>query len=238
MEKGTILIVDDDKNICRLMELYLKKSGYDTIVCYDGSAAIDLLQKTSVDLILLDIMIPSINGWEVCKLIKLEQDIPVIMVSARDMVADKVAGFDAGADDYLVKPFEPEELLARVKVRLKSYHPAQEKKNMITIHNLSIDLNQYKVCIDGLDVDLKPKEIQLLSFLAQNKNIVFTREQLLEKIWDYCYLGDTRTVDVHIKCLREKLKNHSSEWEIKTVWGVGYKLEVKREGRQDVKQDI
>ncbi|XCH79124.1 MAG: response regulator transcription factor [Candidatus Dehalobacter alkaniphilus] len=230
MKKDTILIVDDDKNICKLMDLYLKKSGYNTIICYDGSAAIDILPKTKVDLVLLDIMIPLINGWEVCKLIKLEQDIPVIMVSARDMVTDKVAGFDAGADDYMVKPFEPEELLARVKVRLKSHNPHQEKKNnIITIHNLIIDMNQYQVCIDGLNVDLKPKEIQLLSFLAQNKNIVFTREQLLEKIWDYSYLGDTRTVDVHIKCLREKLKNHSSGWEIKTIWGVGYKLEVKQD---------
>ncbi|OCZ49849.1 response regulator transcription factor [Dehalobacter sp. TeCB1] len=230
MEKSTILIVDDDKNICKLMDLYLKKTGYNTIICHDGSAAIDILQKTKVDLVLLDIMIPLINGWEVCKLIKLEQDIPVIMVSARDMVADKVTGFDAGADDYLVKPFEPEELLVRVKVRLKSHNPPQEKKNnIITIHNLIIDMNQYQVRVDDLDVDLKPKEIQLLSFLAQNKNIVFTREQLLEKIWDYSYLGDTRTVDVHIKCLREKMKNHSSGWEIKTIWGVGYKLEVKQD---------
>ncbi|RJE49180.1 MULTISPECIES: response regulator transcription factor [unclassified Dehalobacter] len=228
MEKGTILVVDDDKNICKLMDLYLKKTGYDTIMCHDGSSAIDLLQKTKVDLVLLDIMIPSINGWEVCKLLKMEKDIPVIMVSARDMVSDKVAGFDAGADDYIVKPFEPEELLARVKVRLKPHTQPQENKgNIITIHNLIIDMNQYQASIDGQGVELKPKEIQLLSFLAQNKNIVFTREQLLERIWDYSYLGDTRTVDVHIKCLREKLKNDSTGWEIKTIWGVGYKLEVK-----------
>jgi len=228
VEKGRILIVDDDKNICKLMNLYLKKSGYDTIVCHDGSAAIDLIQETKVDLVLLDIMIPLINGWEVCKIIKLEQDIPVIMISARDMVTDKVAGFDAGADDYIVKPFEPEELLARVKVRLKSHNPNKEKKDKIfIIQNLIIDMNQYQVCIDGQAVDLKPKEIQLLCFLAQNKNIVFTREQLLEKVWDYSYLGDTRTVDVHIKCLREKLKNTFSGWEIKTIWGVGYKMEVK-----------
>ncbi|WP_353853194.1 response regulator transcription factor [Dehalobacter restrictus] len=212
------------------MNLYLQKSGYDTIVCHDGSAAIDLIQETKVDLVLLDIMIPLINGWEVCKLIKLEQDIPVIMVSARDMVTDKVAGFDAGADDYIVKPFEPEELLARVKARLKPHNPNQEKREKIlTISNLMIDINQYQVRIDGQVVDLKPKEMQLLCFLAQNKNIVFTREQLLEKVWDYSYLGDTRTVDVHIKCIREKLQNNSSDWEIKTIWGVGYKMEVKQD---------
>lgn len=230
MGKGIILIVDDDKNICKLMNLYLQKSGYDTIICHDGSAAIDLIQETKVDLVLLDIMIPLINGWEVCKLIKSEQDIPVVMVSARDMVRDKVAGFDAGADDYIVKPFEPEELLARVKARLKPHNTIQEKKDKIfIIKNLVIDMNQYHVRIDGQVIDLKPKEMQLLCFFAQNKNIVFTREQLLEKVWDYSYLGDTRTVDVHIKCIREKLQNNSSGWEIKTIWGVGYKMEVEQD---------
>ncbi|ODA40907.1 response regulator transcription factor [Desulfosporosinus sp. BG] len=229
MEKGKILIVDDDQNICKLMNLYLKKVGYETSICHDGSTAMDLIQKIKVDLVLLDLMIPVINGWEVCKLIKLEQNIPVIMVSAKDMVKDKLTGFDAGADDYIVKPFDPEELVARVKVRLKSRSPEERDimERIITIHNLVIDMNQYQVSIDGQLVDFKPKEIQLLCFLAKNKNIVFTREQLLEKIWDYMYAGDTRTVDVHIKCLREKLKNASGGWEIKTVWGVGYKLEVK-----------
>ena len=228
MEKGKILIVDDDKNICKLMNLYLKKVGYETTICHDGSTAIDLIRKNKVDLVLLDLMIPVINGWEVCKLIRLQHDVPVIMVSARDMVKDKIVGFDAGADDYIVKPFDPEELVARVKVRLKSRTPEQRelKDCIFTIQNLVIDMNQYQVKMDGHVIDLKPKEIQLLCFLAKNKNIVFTREQLLEKIWDYYHSGDTRTVDVHIKCLREKLKNACTGWKIKTVWGVGYKLEV------------
>ena len=228
MKKGKILIVDDDKNICKLMNLYLKKAAYETTICHDGSTAIDLIQKNKVDLVLLDLMIPVINGWEVCKLIKQEYDVPVIMVSARDMVKDKIVGFDAGADDYIVKPFDPEELVARVKARLKSRTPEERdiKERIFAIHNLEIDMNQYQVRMDGYVVDLKPKEIQLLSFLAKNKNIVFTREQLLEKIWDYFHSGDTRTVDVHIKCLREKLKNTSTGWKIKTIWGVGYKMEV------------
>lgn len=230
MEKIKILIVDDDKNICKLMNLYLRKEGYETITCHDGSTAVDLIKKKEVDLVLLDLMIPVINGWEVCKLIKIEQDVPVIIVSARDVIKDKIAGFDAGADDYIVKPFDPVELLARVKARLKSRTTEGrdiQKKNVITVYNLVIDMDQYQVRMGGQEVDLKPKEIQLLYFLANNKNIVFTREQLLEKIWDYNSAGDTRTVDVHIKCLREKLKNTSQGWKIKTIWGVGYKMEVK-----------
>lgn len=230
MEKIKILIVDDDKNICKLMNLYLRKEGYETITCHDGSTAVNLIKKKEVDLVLLDLMIPVINGWEVCKLIKIERDVPVIIVSARDVIKDKIAGFDAGADDYIVKPFDPVELLARVKARLKSRTSEGrdiQKKNVITVYNLVIDMDQYQVRMGGQEVDLKPKEIQLLYFLANNKNIVFTREQLLEKIWDYNSAGDTRTVDVHIKCLREKLKNTSQGWKIKTIWGVGYKMEVK-----------
>ncbi|AET67917.1 response regulator with CheY-like receiver domain and winged-helix DNA-binding domain [Desulfosporosinus orientis DSM 765] len=229
MDKVNILIVDDDKNICKLINLYLKKAEYETTICHDGSKAIDLIQKTKVDLVLLDLMIPEINGWEVCKLLKIEHNIPVIMVSARDVIKDKIAGFDAGADDYIVKPFDPEELVARVKARLKSRTSEIrniKEKNVVTIHNLAIDMDQYQVRMDGQEVDLKPKEIQLLHFLAKNKNIVFTREQLLEKLWDYNNAGDTRTVDVHIKCLREKLKNTTGGWKIKTIWGVGYKMEV------------
>ena len=229
MEKGKILIVDDDKNICKLMNLYLKKGGFETTICHDGSTAMDLIRKDKFDLVLLDIMIPVINGCEVCKLIRLEYDIPVIMVSAKDMVEDKLVGFDVGADDYIVKPFDPQEMVARVKARLKSRTSVKEEieDRIVTIHDLVIDMNQYQVRVDGHLIDLKPKEIQLLYFLAKNKNIVFTREQLLEKVWDYFQSGDTRTVDVHIKCLRKKLKNASTVWKIKTVWGVGYKVEVK-----------
>lgn len=225
-----ILIVDDDKNICKLIELYLNHEGYQTRCCFDGTSALDLLETESFDLVILDLMLPVINGWEVCKLIKMKQEIPVIVVSARDLVDDKVAAFDAGGDDYLVKPFEPKELVARVKARLKSKSPekGEEKKaDSITSGNLSVDMSRYEVILDGKTVDLKPKETQLLFFLLKNKGIVFTRDQLLEKLWDYTYYGDTRTVDVHIKCLREKLESPNNNWSIKTVWGVGYKLEVK-----------
>lgn len=228
-EKNKILVVDDDKNICKLIELYLTNEGYQTVCCHDGTTALDIIRYESFDLVLLDLMIPVINGWEVCKLIKLERDIPIILVSARDLVDDKVSGFDAGADDYIVKPFEPKELIARIKARLKT-QTVQLSKSMdgvLKAGNLTVDINKYEVFVDGKSVDLKPKEIQLLYFLLENKNIVFTRDQLLEKIWDYSYSGDTRTVDVHIKCLREKLKNKSPDWSIKTIWGVGYKLEVK-----------
>lgn len=229
MKNQKVLIVDDDKNICKLIQLYLNNAGYETSCCYDGSAAIDLIHKDDFDLIILDLMLPLINGWEVCKLVKREKNIPIIMVTARDFVDDKVDGFDAGADDYIVKPFEPKELVARVGVRIRNHGttPRQvQEVGVICIDDLRVDMNQYEVEINNKQIDLKPKELQLLYFLIKNKNIVFTRDQLLDKIWGYSYAGDTRTVDVHIKCLREKLSSHSTSWEIKTIWGVGYKLEV------------
>ncbi len=228
MQTQKILIVDDDKNICKLMELYLGNAGYITTCCHDGSSALDYISKGDYDLVILDLMLPAINGWEVCRLMKMEKNIPVIMVTARDMIEDKVNGFDAGADDYLVKPFEPKELLARVKVRIRNAATTDNKQinKPINIDNLMVDINKYEVRLNSKSINLKPKEIQLLYFLLTNRNIVFTREQLLEKIWDYSYMGDTRTVDVHIKCIREKLSIKSKVWEIKTVWGVGYKLEV------------
>ncbi|QHI71637.1 response regulator transcription factor [Aminipila terrae] len=223
-----ILIVDDDKNICKLMELYLGNAGYLTACCHDGSSALDKINKEDYNLVILDLMLPAINGWEVCRLIKMEKNIPIIMVTARDMIDDKINGFEAGADDYLVKPFEPKELVARVKARLKNAAPSDCKQinKSIMVDDLMVDINKYEVRINNQMINLKPKETQLLYFMLINKNIVFTREQLLEKIWDYSYQGDTRTVDVHIKCLREKLNSESKVWEIKTVWGVGYKLEV------------
>jgi len=234
--KSKILIVDDDKNICKLIALYLNDAGYETACCHDGSRAMDCLQEEHYDLVILDLMIPIINGWEVCRLIKAESGIPIIMVSARDLTEDKLSGFDAGADDYIVKPFDPKELVARVKVRLKSPVSAHlegpenqrdQKEAAIVIDNLLVDISKYEVVLDGKVIQLKPREVQLLYFLLQNRNIVFTRDQLLEKIWDYTYSGDTRTVDVHIKCLREKLAGKSPNWEIKTIWGVGYKMEVR-----------
>jgi DNA-binding response OmpR family regulator len=235
MVNSKILIVDDDKNICRLIDLYLKDAGYDTLCCHDGSAALDIIKMEQVDLVLLDLMIPIINGWEVCKLIKLEKSVPIIMISARDLIEDKLSGFDAGADDYIVKPFDPKELVARVRARLKQTSTeksdlrdgADKKECLIVIGNLTVDIEKYEVKLKEQIIELKPKEIQLLFFLLKNKNIVFTRDQLLEKIWDYSYSGDTRTVDVHIKSLRDKLGNGPDCCDIKTIWGVGYKMEVK-----------
>jgi len=228
IDKKKILIVDDDKNICKLIDLYLKDAGFLTICCHDGSIAMDIIGQEPFDLVVLDLMIPSINGWEVCKLIKMEHNIPVIMVSARDMVDDKLAGFDAGADDYVVKPFDPKELTARINVRLKEPCPVSriDSEGVLSAGNLTVDIDKYEVRLNEKKIELKPKEMQLLHFLVKNKNIVFTRDQLLEKIWDYSYSGDTRTVDVHIKCIREKLEENKCGFEIKTIWGVGYKFEV------------
>jgi DNA-binding response OmpR family regulator len=224
-----ILIVDDDKNICKLIEVYLNHEGYETKCCHDGSVALDLIKKEKYDLVLLDLMLPLINGYEVCKLIKSEQDIPIIMVTARDLVDDKVDGFNAGADDYIVKPFEPKEMVARVKARLKSKpkSESEDKKGPLIEDNLWVNIDTYQVKVNGIPISLKPKEIQLLHYLLSNKNVVFTRDQLLTKVWDYAYSGDTRTVDVHIKRLRDCLENSSKKWELKTIWGVGYKFEVK-----------
>ncbi len=228
MASEKILIVDDDRNICRLVTLYLSNAGYTAVSCHDGSDALNQIRSAHFDLILLDLMIPSINGWEVCKLIKSEYDIPIIMVTARDMIDDKLAGFDAGADDYIVKPFEPKELVARVKARLKTHTPGEPvvKTEVLEFDNLKIDLNRYAVWLDDVHIDLKPREIQLLHFMLKNRNIVFTRDQLLESVWENPYDTDTRTVDVHIKNLRQKLKSDRSTWSITTVWGIGYKLEV------------
>ena len=228
MQTANILIVDDDRNICTLIDLYLSNEGYKTTCCYDGTSALDLIEREPFDLVILDLMLPIINGWEVCKLIKMKHDIPILMVSARDLVDDKVSAFDAGGDDYIVKPFEPKELVARVKVRLKNKDLQKRKayEDTIILGNLKVDMKSYEVRVDGNLIDLKPKETQLLFFLLQNKGIVFTRDQLLKELWDYSYCGDTRTVDVHIKCLREKLMSPNNNWSIKTIWSVGYKFEV------------
>jgi DNA-binding response OmpR family regulator len=224
-----ILIVDDDKNICKLIELYLTHEGYETICCNDGSVALDLVKAGTFDLVILDLMLPLINGFEVCRLIKAETQIPIIMVTARDQIDDKVDGFNAGADDYVVKPFEPKELVARVKARLKNKNLGNldNHKGPLIEDNLWVNLDTYEVKVDGVKISLKPKEIQLLHYLMEHKNAVFNRDQLLQKVWDYEYTGDTRTVDVHVKRLRDSLENSSEKWEIKTIWGVGYKFEVK-----------
>ncbi|ATW26600.1 response regulator transcription factor [Candidatus Formimonas warabiya] len=230
MESKTILVVDDDKNICELLDLYLTHAGFTLLFCHDGSSALKMIQEKKVDLVLLDIMLPVINGWEVCRLIKLKRAIPVIMLTARDMLEDKIEGFASGADDYIVKPFQPKEVIARIQARLREKVPVQQgsrQEGVLEADHLVVDINSYEVRRNGALIELKPKEVQLLYFLLNHKNMVFSREQLLEKVWNYQYSGDTRTVDVHIKSLRKKLDDPKASWRIKTVWGVGYKLEVK-----------
>ena len=228
-----ILIVDDDKNICELLDIYLKSEGYDTVFAYDGSSAVTTAKKEIPDLIILDVMMPIINGWEACKLIRQFSNVPIIMLTALDTFENKVQGLNIGADDYIVKPFEPMEVLARINAHLRredGKNPQKEEKEQkeLEVDNLKINMDTYEVFLDGNQVtDLKPKEIQLLYFFMQNKNQVFSREQLLDKVWGYEYFGGTRTVDVHIKSVREKLASEKNKWEIKTVWNVGYKFEVK-----------
>ncbi|NLI91180.1 MAG: response regulator transcription factor [Peptococcaceae bacterium] len=228
-----ILIVDDDKNICQLLELYLANEGYSLTFVHDGSMALDMIKKEDIDLVVLDIMLPVINGWEVCKMIRRESMVPIIMLTARDLVEDKIQGFELGADDYIIKPFEPREVVARIKARLKNRAISENKdkfgssisKNILKAGNLEVDIDRYETRINGQKIDFKPKEIQLLYFLLRNKNMVFSREQLLERVWDYTFEGDTRTVDVHINRLREKMEGACTACHIRTVWGVGYKLE-------------
>ena len=228
-----ILVVDDDKNICELLNIYLKNEGYDTVFAYDGSSAVTVAKKESPDLIILDVMMPVIHGWEACKLIRQFSNVPIIMLTALDTLENKVQGLNIGADDYIVKPFEPVEVLARINAHLRR----EEGKNVkeeekvvqeVEVDNLKLNMDTYEVTLNGkLVKDLKPKEIQLLHFFMTNKNQVFTREQLLDKVWGYEYFGGTRTVDVHIKSVREKLASSKNKWEIKTIWNVGYKFEVK-----------
>lgn len=230
----SILVVDDDHNICQLLELYLLNEGYQLYMVHDGSSALDVLRTEKTDLVILDIMLPVINGWEVCKMIRQISSVPIIMLTACDLMEDKIQGFELGVDDYIVKPFEPRELVARVKARLKNVQgyetkdraDQQAETNVLNIGNIQVDMNRYEARLEGEKIELKPKEIQLLYFLLKNRNMVFTRDQLLEKVWGYSYEGDTRTVDVHINKLREKLEGICPNCRISTVWGVGYKLEI------------
>lgn len=226
-DEKRILVVDDDENICRLLKMYLANEGFQILVAHDGSKALEYVEKEKIDLIILDVMMPVMDGWDVCKAVRKISSVPIIMLTARDMLDDKLLGFEAGADDYMVKPFETKELVARVKARLREKQDSDENddRTPLSLGNLVVDLGSYQVTLDGKVVDLKPKEIQLLHFLLQRRNTVFSREQLLEKVWGYTYYGDTRTVDVHVKRLREKLEKPGNSWQIKTVWGVGYKLE-------------
>lgn len=229
MEKTRILIVDDEKHISELISLYLSKEGYETRQVADGRRAVDEFYTFAPALILLDIMLPGMDGYQVCTEIRKKSDVPIIMLTARSDTFDKVLGLEMGADDYIVKPFEPKEMVARVKAVLRRSETKNEKQEdkSVNFENLKISLNDYTVVYHGESLPFPPKELELLFFLAENKNQVFTREQLLDKIWGYEYVGDSRTVDVHIKRIREKLNNDDESWTIKTVHGVGYKFETK-----------
>ena len=224
MDEKRILIVDDDENICSLLKLYLENAGFATQTCLSGRSATAQLDSGVFDLILLDVMLPDITGFDLCRTIKETIGLPVILITARDMLNDKIQGFNFGADDYIIKPFEPAEVVARIKARLRSTENAGPG-SVLVIGNVTVDLNAYEVRKNGRRVGLKPKEIQLLYFLLRNKNVVFSREMLLKRVWKYSYTGDTRTVDVHIRTLRQKLWEEDDGWDIKTVWGVGYKIE-------------
>ena len=231
VSKQKILIVDDDNNIAELISLYLTKECFETKIVNDGESALLAMDSFAPNLILLDLMLPGIDGYQVCREVRSKSSTPIIMLSAKGEVFDKVLGLELGADDYIEKPFDSKELVARVKAVLRRYKPATVEapapdSKGVEYPDLSINLTNYSVVYMGHTIDMPPKELELLYFLASSPNHVFTREQLLDQIWGYEYIGDTRTVDVHIKRLREKIKDHDS-WKISTIWGVGYKFEVK-----------
>lgn len=230
--KQKILIVDDDENIAELISLYLSKECFDTKCVHDGGEALSAFDSYEPNLVLLDLMLPRVDGYQVCREIRAKSNTPIIMLSAKGEIFDKVLGLELGADDYMIKPFDTKELVARVKAVLRRFQPNKSeasnasKEKSVNYEGLSVNLTNYTVLCDGNHVDMPPKEIELLFFLASSPNQVFTREQLLDQIWGYEYIGDTRTVDVHIKRLREKIKDHP-QWNIGTVWGIGYKFEVR-----------
>lgn len=224
--KQKILIVDDDPNITELISLYLNKEGYHTKFVHNGSNALKIFQTFAPNLVILDLMLPGMDGYDVCKEIRKVSNIPIIMLTAKGETFDKILGLELGADDYMVKPFDTKELTARVKAVLRRYQPRDDKTKQVVVPNLTINLSNYTVIYFDKKIEMPPKELELLYFLASNANQVFTREQLLDRIWGYEYIGDTRTVDVHIKRIREKIKK-TDYWGINTVWGIGYKFEVK-----------
>ncbi|MGN1157900.1 MAG: response regulator [Agathobacter sp.] len=235
--KTKILIVDDDNNIAELISLYLTKECYDTMIVNDGEEALVAFEQYNPNMILLDLMLPGIDGYQVCREIRAKSNVPIIMLSAKGEIFDKVLGLELGADDYIMKPFDSKELVARVKAVLRRFQPVKSPAASVTAPvspatkcveypDLVVNLSNYSVLYNGKQVDMPPKELELLYFLASSPNQVFTREQLLDHIWGYEYVGDTRTVDVHVKRLREKIKDHHA-WKLSTVWGIGYKFEVK-----------
>ena len=223
-----ILVVDDDQNICELLRVYLESEGYEVKMANDGAEGVNYFKMYEPDLVLLDIMLPKKDGWQVCREIRESSSKPVIMITAKGEVFDKVLGLELGADDFVVKPFDMKELSARIKAVLRRYsaHDNKNDEEVIKFDNIEISLRKYELKLKGKSVDIPPKELELLYFLASNYNRVFTRDQLLDKVWGFDYLGDSRTVDVHVKRLREKLDGVSDKWVLKTVWGVGYKFEL------------
>lgn len=228
MANNKILIADDDAHIAELIKIYFEKDGFETVVATDGKKAVELFKAEAPAMVILDVMMPEMDGWQVCREIRRVSNIPIIMLTAKGETFDKVLGLELGADDYIVKPFEPKELIARVKAVLRRSDTKETRADKeIVFPNLNINLSNYELKINGNIVEIPPKELELLYFLASNPNRVYTREQLLEEVWGFDYFGDSRTVDVHIKRLREKLEAVEANWQLKTVWGVGYKFEVR-----------
>lgn len=229
MSEKKVLVVDDDINICELLRLYLEKEGFAVTVANDGKSALDVVKNNEFAIILLDIMLPGLDGWQVCREIRKDSLVPIIMITAKGETFDKILGLELGADDYVPKPFDAKEVVARVKAVLRRYGEKEEDpKKLVTYDKLSINLTNYELIVDGKVIDTPPKEMELIFHLASNPNRVYTRDQLLDEVWGFEYYGDSRTVDVHVKRLREKLEGVSTQWSLKTVWGVGYKFEVRQ----------
>lgn len=227
MQKEKILVVDDEKNICDLLRMYLEKEGYSVVLAYNGVDAVNAFASENPDLVLLDIMLPQLDGWQVCREIRKTSEKPIIMLTAKDEIFDKVLGLELGADDYVTKPFDAKELVARIKAVLRRTTQVKESDvKEVKYDKLSVNLSNYVMKVDGVAVDTPPKELELIYHLASNPDRVFTRDQLLDEVWGFDYYGDSRTVDVHIKRLRDKLKGVSDEWELRTIWSVGYKFET------------
>ena len=227
MQKEKILVVDDEKNICDLLRMYLEKEGFAVVMAHNGVDAVSLFSSENPDLVLLDVMLPQLDGWQVCREIRKVSEKPIIMLTAKDEVFDKVLGLELGADDYVTKPFDTKEIIARIKAVLRrtSAVKGTEVKE-VKYDKLSVNLTNYELKVDGVVIDTPPKELELIYYLASNPDRVFTRDQLLDDVWGFDYFGDSRTVDVHIKRLRDKLKGVSEEWELRTIWSVGYKFET------------
>ncbi len=227
MQKEKILVVDDDKNICDLLRMYLEKEGYTVVLAHNGVDAVSVFGSESPDLVLLDIMLPQLDGWQVCREIRKTSETPIIMVTAKDETFDKVLGLELGADDYVTKPFDTKEIVARIKAVLRRTSAVKDGDTKeVRYDKLVINLSNYEMKVNGVAVDTPPKELELIYHLASNPDRVFTRDQLLDDVWGFDYYGDSRTVDVHIKRLRDKLKGVSDEWELRTIWSVGYKFET------------